>query len=174
MAVRPNTTRRRIRMFAIIWSIITLLMGTSTFIAIYFVYGVINTPRNGVTDTGSVALPTVTQSTQAAAAASTVTTIPTNPPTQAPTATEAQAVAQEPTDVPEEAEAANVAPTPLPIDNRAFQVGTQVQVSPDLNEDNQELWMTEVRDKLNLGLVQAAGTLGRCRARARPDELGRA
>ncbi|MBZ0301426.1 MAG: beta-galactosidase, partial [Anaerolineae bacterium] len=51
--------------------------------------------------------------------------------------------AAEPTDAPPE-------PTPLPVDQRFFQVGTQVQVSPDLNPENQELWMREVHDKLHL------------------------
>lgn len=151
MATRSNGMRQRIRMFAIIWSLITLLMGTSTFIAIYFVYGIINAPRNSVTDTGSVALPVATQPTRAAAVAAvnTITPIPTQPPTQAPTETEVPAVAQEPTDEP--VEPTDLPPTALPVDDRAFQVGTQVQVSPDLNRDNQELWMREVRDKLGLG-----------------------
>ena len=151
MALRQNTTRRRIRTFAIIWSLITLLMGAITFVAIYFVYGVITTPRNSVTDTGSVALPVVTQSTRAAAAATSVqTTLPTRQPTQAQTATSVPAaVAQAATDAPQPTSLP--ATTPLPVDNRSFQAGTQVQASPDLNQENQELWMREVRDKLSLG-----------------------
>ncbi|MBZ0301296.1 MAG: hypothetical protein K8J31_16235, partial [Anaerolineae bacterium] len=57
MAARPNSRRRGIRTFAIIWSLITVLMGASTFVAIYWVYGVINPTSNNLTDTGSVALP---------------------------------------------------------------------------------------------------------------------
>lgn len=149
MAARQNTTRRRIRMFAVIWSLITLLMGASTFIAIYFVYGIIREPRNGVTDPGNIALPVVTETTRAAAAV-TATTIPTRQaiePTQPPTVTEAPVVAQAPTTAPEPTD---LPPTPLPVDDRTFQIGTQVQVSPDLSRDNQELWMREVHDKLGL------------------------
>lgn len=156
MAPRQTVMRQRIRTFAIVWSIITLLMGVSTFIAIYFVYGVINTARNDVMDTGSVALPVATQptqATQAAAALATVTPIPTSQPTTIPlTPTEAEAVALAQSEVTEEAEPTELppAPTPLPVDDRTFQVGTQVQVSPDLNAENQELWMREVDEKLGL------------------------
>jgi polysaccharide biosynthesis protein PslG len=151
MAARTNPRQRGIRTFAIIWSVITLLMGAATFVAIYWVYGVVN-PTQSVTDTGSVALP-LTSSTRAAAVLPTVafpTRMPTNPP---PTITATQADQQiaaaqvtpetPPTDAPP-------TPTPLPVDERFFQVGTQVQVSPDLNAENQELWMREVRDKLHM------------------------
>jgi hypothetical protein len=151
MAAR-NPRRRRIRIFAFIWSLITLLMGVATFAAIYVVYGAVN--PSGVTDTGSVALPMATIS-RVAALPTVVfpTRLPTNP---APTPTEVQAqtdqpsaVAQAPTDVPDPTDPPPQ-PTPLPVDDRRFQVGTQVQVSPDLNAENQELWMREVRDKLHL------------------------
>lgn len=153
MAARTNTRRRGIRTFALVWSLITIVMGACTFFAIYTVYGVVNPGRNAITDTGSAALPIATVS-QAAAVVPTIA-FPTRLPTSAaPTATEppvevAQIAAAEATEEPEPTEAPP-SPTPLPVDERFFQVGTQVQVSPDLNPENQELWMREVRDKLHL------------------------
>jgi len=137
MAVRTNTRRRGIRTFALVWSLITIAMGACTFFAIYTVYGVVNPARNTITDTGSAALPVATSS-QAAAIVPTTLAFPTRLPTSAaPTATEppvevAQVLTVEETDEPEPTEAPP-SPTPLPVDERFFQVGTQVQVSPDLN-----------------------------------------
>ncbi|MAS32572.1 MAG: hypothetical protein CL610_01110 [Anaerolineaceae bacterium] len=151
MAARTTTRRRGIRTFAIVWSLITVVMGACTFFAIYTVYGVVN-PGSSITDTSNAALPMPT--TGAGAAALPTLAFPTRMPTSIPpTPTQPQAVAQ--VTQPEETEAveptdAPPPPTPLPVENRQFQVGTQVQVSPDLNPENQELWMREVRDKLHL------------------------
>lgn len=153
MAARTNTRRRGIRTFALIWSLITIVMGACTFFAIYTVYGVVNPARNTITDTGSAALPVATSS-RAVASVPTVS-FPTRLPTSAaPTATQppvevAQVTAVDATEEPEPTEAPP-SPTPLPVEVRTFEVGTQVQVSPDLNPENQELWMREVRDKLHL------------------------
>ncbi len=149
MAARTTPRRRGIRTFAIIWSLITILMGAATFVAIYWVYGVIN-PTSDVTDASSVALPVTSSGAAVLPTIAFPTRLPTNPaPTIAPTeVVEVAAVVEteeaEPTEAPP-------SPTPLPVDERFFQVGTQVQVSPDLNAENQELWMREVRDKLGLG-----------------------
>ena len=61
MAVRTNTRRRGIRTFALVWSLITIVMGACTFFAIYTVYGVVNPGRNTITDTGSAALPIISR-----------------------------------------------------------------------------------------------------------------
>jgi hypothetical protein len=153
MAARTSTRRRGIRTFALVWSLITIAMGACTFFAIYTVYGVVNPGSRTITDTGSAALPLATSS-QPAAVVPTIA-FPTRLPTSAaPTATQppvevAQVQAAEVTEASEPT-AAPPSPTPLPVDDRTFQVGTQVQVSPDLNPENQELWMREVRDKLHL------------------------
>lgn len=162
MAARTQIRPGRIRSFALIWSAITLIMGACTFFAIYSVYGVVNPGRSNITDTSNAALPMATTAGSGVAALPTVvfpTRMPTDPPpppTEPPVESAAIAAAQieETEDVTEEADAepteAPPSPTPLPVENRRFQVGTQVQVSPDLNPDNQELWMGEVRDKLHL------------------------
>lgn len=148
MAARTNPRRRGIRTFAIIWSLITVLMGAATFVAIYWVYGVVN--PSSITDASSVALPVTSSGAAVLPTIAFPTRLPTNPaPTITPTElVEVAAVVEteeaEPTEAPP-------SPTPLPVDEQFFQVGTQVQVSPDLNPENQELWMREVRDKLGLG-----------------------
>jgi polysaccharide biosynthesis protein PslG len=153
MTTRTTIRRRRVRMFAIVWSAITLFMGVITFVAIYMIYGVATSPRNNLTDTGSLALPVATTANQAAVlpAVSFPTALPTQE-RQPPTATveQEQSVAQAATSEPATAAPTTVLATPLPVDQQFFQVGTQVQVSPDLNPENQELWMREVRDKLGL------------------------
>jgi hypothetical protein len=152
MAARTNTRRRGIRTFALVWTFITIVMGACTFFAIYTVYGVVNPGRSTITDTGSAALPVAT--TGGAVAVIPTVAFPTRLPTSsAPTATvppvEIAQVQSDATEVPEPSPAPPT-PTPLPVEERFFQVGTQVQVSPDLNPENQELWMREVRDKLHL------------------------
>jgi hypothetical protein len=156
--VRPRPTRRQqIRTFAIVWTGITLAMGACTFFAIYITYGAINQPIS-VADPRSVALPLATTPVPAAVVLPSATPQPTSdqPPTvtTAPTQAEPAAI----TGDAEETEAAVVAqagqsptpsPTPLPVDDRVFQVGIQVQYSPDGSRDMQELWMGEV-EKLNM------------------------
>ncbi|MCY3720159.1 MAG: hypothetical protein OXG07_11460 [Anaerolineaceae bacterium] len=134
-------SRRGIRIFAIIWAAITILMGAGTFIAIYFVYGLVNEPRN-ITTASNAALP-LPQAMQPASVAQPVATAapawPTLPPTSvAPAIVVAGPDEQRPP------------PTPLPVSDRSFRPGIQVQVSPDLNPDNQETWMREVANKLRL------------------------
>ena len=135
--------RRGIQVFAIAWSVITLLMGASTFVAIYFVYGLVNEPRN-INTASSAALP-ARAVLQPAAVAQPFATIVPAPPTLPPT-----------TVAPAEIVVAGPAeqrprPTALPVSDRSFQPGIQVQVSPDLNPDNQETWMRDVANKLRLG-----------------------
>jgi hypothetical protein len=43
-------------------------------------------------------------------------------------------------------------PTPLPVNNQAFQVG--IQVAPSYDPAVEQIWMTEVRDKLRLGWIK--------------------
>jgi hypothetical protein len=149
MTTQTLRLRRRVRVFALIWSLITILMGVSTFIAIYMVYGLATSPRNNVTDSGNVAIPVVATNTQAAPVAVVNTAIPTVQPTVVPPTATIQAVVQAATEV--EPTEAPPTPTTLPVNDQRFQAGTQVQVSPDLNPDNQETWMREVRDKLHMG-----------------------
>lgn len=130
---------RRIQVFAIVWAAITLMMGAGTFVAIYFVYGLVNAPQN-ITTAGGAALPLPAEMQPAARATAAATLAPpTLPPTSvAPAIVVAGPAEQRPR------------PTPLPVSDTGFQPGIQVQVSPDLNPDNQETWMREVANKLRL------------------------
>ena len=135
--------RRGIQVFAIAWSVITLLMGASTFVAIYFVYGLVNEPRN-INTASSAALPAPAVLQPAAIAQPFATIVPA-PPTLPPTAVApAEIVVAGPAEQ-------RPRPTALPVSDRSFQPGIQVQVSPDLNPDNQETWMRDVANKLRLG-----------------------
>jgi len=146
-SVQRTRLRKQLRGFVILWLGITFMMGACTFFAIYIVLD-----QTGLIEKASgrnFALPTSlpTQS---------VAIIPTALPTQA-----AQSV--KPTDAPTTeaavvAEAATVteAPTqgptntPLPVSNKSFQPGIQVQYSLDMNPKNEDNWMREVSQKLNL------------------------
>jgi len=133
-------------MFVLVWIGITFIMGACTFFAIFWVLGetgiVAGSDRNFALPTSP---PTV--------AAVIPTTIPTQapavvPPTDVPTEN-AQAVAQAATAT--EAPTQGPTLTPLPVSNKSFQPGIQVQASPDLNPENQDLWMREVSQKLGFG-----------------------
>jgi hypothetical protein len=140
--------KRQLRWFVVIWTAITFIMGACTFFAIFWVLG--ETGIGGSTGR-SFALPTSVPTVQPVTAAAIVVV-----PTLAPTAIPATPV---PTNPPAEvAQAAQVAATPvpvatstpLPVSNKSFQVGIQVQYSLDMNPDNQDGWMREVKEKMGL------------------------
>jgi polysaccharide biosynthesis protein PslG len=152
--------RKQIRAFAVAWLGITVLMGACTFVAIYMAYGYVS--ENSASN---IAIPAPTTGAQMALLP-TFTPFPTRGavvvPTQAPptpiplegqgggaAAAEATEEAQdsEPT---EEAEP-TIAPTILPVDNRRFNVGIQVQKSPDGKDD---IWFDLVSDKLHMNWVK--------------------
>ncbi len=156
--------RKQVGWFALAWTLITLVVAALTFFAIYVTYD------TGAGDpyTANLALPAFTQEPQPTQVALVVT----NPPTRAPltTAVPSPEPTQDAPAVTEETGAALMsaqadtaaqaateeAPPPLPtatlppIEEDAFQVGIQVQYSLDLNPDNQDGWMRDVRDNLGL------------------------
>ncbi len=142
----PSLVRRRrqIRSFVLVWTAITFVMGACTFVAIYATYGALAQNLNG--QRSRLALPT----TSATLAVVAPTPIPTRQvAAAAPTATprsDTSAQSQPPTEQP------TVGPTAtlLPIDDKGFHVGIQVQYSLDLNPQNQDLWMNEVKNKLHM------------------------
>ncbi|HEX2620133.1 MAG TPA: hypothetical protein VHL11_08300 [Phototrophicaceae bacterium] len=171
-----NLVRRQLRGFVTMWVALTGMIAVATFFAIYLTYG---GDSFGAGARSSVALiPTNTSIPQAAinvtnpptlAAASTNTQEPTVAPsdTSAPTeqvealvATEetsstdagVQTVAEVSTTVSEPTVA--VAPTIPPIDVKDFQVGIQVQPDPGGNQEYQNNWMREVKDKIGFGWVK--------------------
>lgn len=139
--------KRQLRGFVLVWTAITFIMGACTFFAIFWVLG--ETGLGGSSGR-SFALPTSVPIQQPIVAAVNPTVVPT------PVAAVATPV---PTDVPvEAAQAAQVQPTdipaatatPLPVSDKRFQVGIQVQYSLDMNPDNQDGWMREVGEKMGL------------------------
>lgn len=141
--------RRQLRWFVLIWTAITFIMGACTFFAIFVVLG-----ESGILGSGdrTFALPTANSGVIQQAAALNPTAIPTRQsvaaaitPTPAPTDQPAAQVAA-PTEPPPGPTA-----TLLPVSDKRYQVGIQVQASPDLNPDNQDMWMREVSQKMNLG-----------------------
>lgn len=136
--------RRQLRGFVLLWTAITFIMGACTFFAIFWVLG-----ETGITSRPgrNFALPTSAPIQQQVAAVN-ATTMPTQviQPTVQPTPLPA-VVAQAATPVP----AAGPSATPLPVSNKVFQLGIQVQYSLDMNPDNQDGWMREVADKMGLG-----------------------
>jgi polysaccharide biosynthesis protein PslG len=156
--------KRQLRWFVVFWTFLTVVMGACTFFAIFWVLGETGLPGSSGR---SFALPTLPP-TQAAVVMQ-PTALPTNEPaeptempaTEEPTVNpniQAQAaIAQAQTlaaiatigDPTAQATAAATS-TPLPVSNRAFQPGIQVQFSLDLNPDNQDNWMREVAEKMDL------------------------
>jgi polysaccharide biosynthesis protein PslG len=140
-----NAVRKQIRAFVGIWIGITLLMGTCTFLAIYMAYGALNQDARGST----IRLPQT--ATSQSVAASNVTAVPTRQLTQPPTLTPTQTqAASTQTDLPTQGPTA----TPLPASDVRFDVGIQVQVSPDRNPENQAGWMGLVSDQLHMSWIK--------------------
>ena len=150
-----STVRRQIRGFVMIWIVITFVMGMSTFLAIYFTYSPLASdagsgnalPLN--TDGGSgeedaagavIVLPSI----------SPAPTFAPSPP--APTQVSLIAAAEMP--LPTDAPAPSPTPTRLPVDDRRYQVGIQVEQSPDFNPDNQDGWFNSVSNDLGMTWVK--------------------
>ena len=146
MVSQTSNTRRQVRTFALVWLSITVLLGACTFASIYIAYGALSQGPVAA-DAAGIALPPAADDAAVALLAPTSTLIPTR---------QALAAAASPTAAStEDAPAAAAAlptqgPTPLPVDDRRYQAGIQVQYSLDLNPDNQDMWMREVSEKLGL------------------------
>lgn len=152
-------TRGQVRVFVLIWTFLTLVVGLATFMAIYFAMGGVNLAERGAIN---AALPPEGEVIVALASITplpvTDTPVPTTTPTpnvveeQPEQATESVVVAQAapPTDVPEP----TPAPTLLPSEVRHFEAGIQVQYSLDFNPDNQDGYYNSVANDLGLGWVK--------------------
>jgi len=146
-----SRVRKQIRGFVLVWIGVTLVMGACTFVAIYLAYGSLQDNPNGLRNVAVPVSPT------SVALAVTSTSVPTRiaptltpiPPTQALVAqaatTQEVAAAATATRPPPP----TATPTTLPIDDRRFQVGIQVQVTPDGSDGT---WMGVVADPGKLGL----------------------
>ena len=171
-------TRKQIRGFVIVWTFITFMMGLATFLAIYFTSNpnIVSAAANSViADTVDTEIGNSGNNGDDGDAANQLVALPTNTPqattipptvTPPPVATEeatamevAQAettpktlgVVEISTDTPPPP---TVMPTPRPVDDTAFQVGIQVQESPDFNPDNQDGWIRAVAEDLKLPWIK--------------------
>ncbi len=165
----PNTrrtNRRPVRGFIISWTAITFVVTAVTFFAVYLTYGgerpsfarnvAFPSATPQPTQNVEIAVQATQPPTLAVSVPATATPAPTTAPTTAPSATpevvptedttaNAAAVAQVATDIPAPTQ------TPIPaIDIKEFQLGIQVQTSPDLNQDNQNIWVNDVKNKLGM------------------------
>ncbi|MDZ4770944.1 MAG: hypothetical protein SGJ24_17600 [Chloroflexota bacterium] len=129
--------RRQLRGFVVIWSGITFILGALAFVAIYMSYGALFPPGSQNDLRAAAALPNRTQAPTEARA--TPTAFPTRPPQ--PTSA-VQVVAQ--------AGTAAMTATRLPVDDRRFHLGAQVQVS----YDNMAQWMDVSANQLSVKWVK--------------------
>lgn len=140
----PRKRRRQMRAFALIWTLLTLLIGVATFVAIFVATGFM-LPETGRQMNAVAAaeintptpLPTVIVNTPIPTAVPVVVVEATDAPTE---------IAMAPTNTPEP----TAEPTLMPVERTAFDFGIQVQESFDL----QDFWMTVVKDQLNLDWIK--------------------
>ncbi|MCA9908159.1 MAG: endo-1,4-beta-xylanase [Anaerolineae bacterium] len=142
--------RRQIRNFILIWSVLTLIVGICTFLAIYFAYGAFNlSSGRGNVAMRNVAIPP--SSASEGVIVPTNTAFPTRQLTQEPTTEPSdtapvQAVAQAATSAPQ--------PTLLPTEVDRFEVGVQVQIPPDLSPDLMNQWANVAKNQLSVNWVK--------------------
>lgn len=139
-SMQSTRLRKQLRWFVALWLGVTFIMGACTFFAIFWVVG-----ETGIVMPGgrNFALPTSLPTQQATIAA----VVPTlAPPTAVQPTDAAAAIAQAATEAPTQGPTATL----LPVSDKSFQPGIQVQYSLDMNPDNQDNWMREVKEKLGL------------------------
>ena len=159
-----KTVYKQIRGFVFIWLSITFVVGLSTFLAIYFTY------NPSAADPGSSnPLPlespepeTPEEEPAPAIVLPSVTPEPTSTPTPVTPEPTVPVMAHEATDVPRSTSTPipSQTPTLLPVVDMRYQVGIQVQQSPDFNPDSQDAWYNSVANRSGFELGQAASTLG--------------
>lgn len=149
MSAKTSSARKQVRNFVVIWIGVTLLMGACTFAAIYTAYGVLD--ESVAVAAAPTSVPTTVGGEDGVAAQTFPTRLPTEPPTSTPevVAVEPTQVAAQPTNTAEPTDAPPT-PTLLPVNDREFQLGIQVQVN---FEGQQETWMNEV-EKLNMNWIK--------------------
>ncbi len=148
MHVTALQRQRQIRIFVSAWLGLTLLMGALAFIGIYYATGDraskgtdIAFADGNLPDNEAAFNPGIIQGTPVAAAQD-ATPIP------SPTPVGGGAAAEQPAQPAQPAAAA----TMMPVDNKTFQLGVQVQQNAD--PEVYKLWMGEVKDKLKLGWIK--------------------
>ena len=147
-----KTVFKQIRGFVIAWLAITILVCLATFLAVYFTYNPeeldlassnplpLDEPEaDSESEEALIILPS-------ASPLPTITTTSTPPSSRSSAAVEIADGEPKPT-------ATNM-PTPFPVDVMRYQVGIQVEQSPDFNYENQDNYYRSVTDDLGLGWIK--------------------
>ncbi len=148
---------KHIRGFVIIWLAITFIMVIATFLAIYFTSDSLSLePGSGNPLSLATAVDVTDEATESAEPLPSASPQPSLTPTVAlPEPTMPiflEEVTPEPTLTP--VPSATTIPTPLPVDVTRFEVGIQVEESPDFNPVNQDNWYRSVAADLSLRWVK--------------------
>lgn len=152
-----KAVHKHIRGFVVIWLAITFIMVMATFLAIYF------TSSSEQLEAGSgnpLPFPTAEDAAAASTALMVVlpsaSPLPTHTPTRIPPEPTMplylEEVTPEPTDTP--TPTTTPIPTSLPVDVMRYQVGIQVEQSPDFNPENQDNWYRSVTADLGMRWVK--------------------
>ena len=151
-----RTVFKQIRGFVIFWFIITALVCMMTFLAVYFTYN----PEELDQDDGNpipFASPSIESETEEVllvlpSASPEPTFTPTTPPPDptVPVFEQEETEAPPPTAVP----SVTPPPTSLPVDSISYEVGIQVEQSPDFNPVNQDNYYKSVSQDLGLRWVK--------------------
>lgn len=151
-----KTVFKQIRGFVIAWLVITALVCMATFLAVYFSYN----PED-LNNAASNPLPLAPAETESGADEAplillSVTPAPTFSPTEPPPSPTLPPVADDTKDAPPLAEEALATPQPtqFPLDVMTYQVGIQVEHSPDFSQVNQDNYYRSVAQDLGLGWVK--------------------
>ena len=154
MRAGSAAVRRQIRLFVMVWIAITFIMGLATFLAIYFSYS----PTVLEAGAADNALPLDAVINSGDGAAEIIIVLPSIMPaplfTPVPPSTEASPIVAVEAPLPTDTPPPSPTPTLLPIDDRRYQVGIQVQHSLDFNPQNQDGFFRSVADDLGLGWVK--------------------
>ena len=155
--VVTKPVHKQIRGFVIIWLAITFILVMVTFLAIYF------TSVSARFDAGSGnPLPLATAGAAVEEAAEVMVVLPSASPQPTFSPTPAlpeptmpvylEEITPEPTASP--LPTRTPVPTALPVENRRFEVGIQVEQSPDFDSENQDNWYRSVTADLGLRWVK--------------------
>ena len=151
-----KSVHKQIRGFVIIWLAITVIMVMATFLAIYFTSGALQQdPGAGNPLPLATAEDTETAATEVVvlpSASPQPSFTPTVKPPEPTMPVYLEQITPEPTPTPQPTK--TPIPTPLPVDIKRFQVGIQVEESPDYNSEYQDNWYRSVSADLGLRWVK--------------------
>jgi len=154
--VVTKTVFKQIRGFVITWLAITILVCLATFLAVYFTY---NPEELDLASSNPLPLAEPeanSESEEALILQPSASPLPTITPASAPPSPTASAPlpAADGGPNPIEAATATSLPTLPPVDVMRYQVGIQVEQSPDFNYENQDDFYRSVTEDLGLGWIK--------------------